>query len=437
VVRPVVCRTVCRTLRLAVQLMGCLLGPALTLPLAPLAAQQPGAPSTSLPPSGDAGRAHGQEAPTPEARLRADRAELERIRAERSQLEQRMAELRSSVHDLSDEVENLDRQVATTARAVHALDGQLVAIDAEVRDATGNLLRAEDELAIKRALLRRRLVDIYKRGPLYAVEVMLTADSFGALVARYKYLHLLALRDQALVARVEQLRDQIGRQRGVLVTLESEVKETRAEKAGEEGRLRALATERERSLVRAQRSQQATAARLREIDLAEARLGSVIGSLEDARRRAAARSSARTPAASTLSTRDFGRLDWPVEGAILYRYGRVVNPNNTTVRWNGIGIGAVAGTPVRAVESGTVVVAEPIGTYGPTVIIQHGGGDYSVYGSLGRIDVRKGSHVDRGETIGTVGRTDPDLPAHLHFEIRRDQGRAVDPLDWLRGGVDR
>jgi septal ring factor EnvC (AmiA/AmiB activator) len=286
-------------------------------------------------------------------------------------------------------------------------------------------------------MLRHRLIDIYERGPLYSTEALLTAGSFGELVARYKYLHLLALRDQALVARVEQLGKQIARQRRVLVSLQSALSDNREEKATEEERLRALEAERERSLTQAQRSQVATAARMRQIDLAETRLGSVINALEDARRKAAARPNAPAPSASTLTTRDLGRLDWPVDGTILYRFGRVINPNNTTTRWNGIGIGAPLGTSVHAVESGLVVVAEPIGTYGLTVIIQHGGGDYSVYGSLSKANLKKGASVERGDVIGLVGRTDPDLPAHLHFEIRRDQGRAVDPLDWLRGGRAR
>lgn len=386
----------------------------------------------------EAAPAPGEQAQNPEARLRADRAELDRIRGERAQLEQRMADLRSSVHDLSEELDNLDRQRDATARVVRALDEQLTAITAEVHVATGQLVQAEDELAIKRAMLRHRLVDIYKRGPLYTTEALLTAESFGALIARYKYLHLLALRDQALVARVEQLRNQVGRQRRVLVGLQNDVEVNRADKAQEEDRLRSLAIQREQSLAAVKRSQQTTAKRLAQIALAESRLSSVINSLEEARRRAAAlRPNAPATSTSTLTTRELGSLDWPVEGTILYRYGRVVNPNNTTTRWNGIGIGAAVGTPVRAVESGLVVVAEPIGTYGPTVILQHGGGDYSVYGSLSRIDVRKGTHVERGDVLGAVGRSDPDLPAHLHFEIRRDQGRAVDPLEWLRGGLTR
>ena len=78
-----------------------------------------------------------------------------------------------------------------------------------------------------------------------------------------------------------------------------------------------------------------------------------------------------------------------------------------------------------------VLVALSTLTYGNTVILEHGGGDYSVYGSLDRIDVRRGSRVIKGQAIGTVGVSDPALGPHLHFEIRRG-GPAVDPAEWLR-----
>jgi murein DD-endopeptidase MepM/ murein hydrolase activator NlpD len=51
---------------------------------------------------------------------------------------------------------------------------------------------------------------------------------------------------------------------------------------------------------------------------------------------------------------------------------------------------------------------------------------------LGHIlGVRRGQQVSKGQIIGTVGATDPELPPHLHFEIR-PQGRAIDPLEYLR-----
>ena len=376
--------------------------------------------------------ARPQSGQSAEQKVRTQREELDRIRRERTRLEAQMAELQGTLHDLSEEVANLDSQADATARAVRSLDAQLDGIGEEVTGTTADLVRAEDELAVKRAVLRRRLADIYKRGPLYTYEALLSAESFAELVARYKYLHLLALRDRALVRRVEELRNQIEKQRGLLVRLRGDLELSRAEKAQEEQRLRALEQQRTRSLTVARRSARRTEARIKQIERDETRITGLLASLEAARRRsedaARARGAARP---SAPATRRGAGLEWPVEGNLLYRFGRVVNPNNTTTRWNGIGIGAAAGTAVKAVGAGEVMVAETFGTYGLTVIIQHAGGDYSVYGSLASLGVRKGQIVSRGQVIGTVGTADPELPAHLHFEFR-PEGRAADPLDFLK-----
>ena len=384
-------------------------------------------------------RIRAQQAAPPQApqqnaaeRLKAQKDELEKIRLERADLQRRMRDLQSTVHDLSEERTNIARQADATARAVHTLDKQLNVLADEENDATANLIRAQDELAIKRAVLRNRVREIYKRGALYSVEAMLSAQSFGELVSRYKYLHLAAQRDRALVHRVEALGQQIGNQRQMLVTLRGDVESSREQKADEEKQLRALDEKRARSLAQAQTKERQAESRLAQIARDEARLGNVIALLEVERKRAEGRSGSNFPSNSTLKTADFGRLDWPVEGNIIYQFGRLVNPNNTTTRWNGIGIAAAEGTPVKAVAAGVVaLVDESFGTYGRTVVIQHGGNDYSIYSSLGRISVTKGTKIVKGQAIGTVGKSDPEMEPHLHFEMRPGQ-RAVDPLEWLR-----
>jgi septal ring factor EnvC (AmiA/AmiB activator) len=232
---------------------------------------------------------------------------------------------------------------------------------------------------------------------------------------------------------VEDLYDQVAKQRQQLVRLREEFERSRQEKREEEERLRKLEESSSKNLSSVKRSAKETEARLAAVGRDEVRLSTVIAAFEEARRRAAEKPNAPAVlSSSTLKTSDFGKLDWPVEGSIIYRYGRAVNPNNTTIRWNGVGIAAASGTAVKAVAGGEVMVAEPIGTYGLTVIVQHGGGDYSVYGSLATTDVKRGQQVTKGESIGTVGVSDPELAPHLHFEIR-PKGRAIDPLAWLRG----
>ena len=154
-----------------------------------------------------------------DARIRAQQEELDRIRRERSELEKRMANLQGDVHDLREEIENLDRQREATERVLLTLDRQIASISTVVDQTTERLASAESELLVRRATLQRRLVEIYKRGPMHTAEALLTARSFGELIARYKYLHEIAVHDRALVRGVEKLRDDIGRQRAELVKL--------------------------------------------------------------------------------------------------------------------------------------------------------------------------------------------------------------------------
>lgn len=368
-----------------------------------------------------------------ETKLKQQQDELARIRKEREDLQRRMKGLQSTAHDLSEEVNLINRQHSATERAVRSLDQQLHSIREQVDVTTGNLMSAEVETLEKRSILQQRLTDIYKRGPLFTSEVLLSAQSFGNLVARYKYLHILAVRDRELMYRVRSLRDTIRNQRRQLVQLQNGVSQNRQEKAQEETRLRELEGRRALSLKKVQADTKKAKARLDQLARSEARLNSVLASIEAERRRAAGRGGAASRTPSSIRTSELGRLDWPVEGTILYRFGRVINPNNTTTRWNGMGIQAASGTAVKSVSNGTVALNDIMGTYGRTVIVDHGGGDYSVYSSLSQSSLNRGSRVTKGQTIGTVGSNDPSLPPHLHFEIRRGGGPAVDPFEWLRG----
>lgn len=369
-------------------------------------------------------------------KLRAQREELDRIRQERADLERKMLELRANVHDLSEEVANLNARRAATQRLVEALDQQLATINGEVADASQNMARTETELVDKRATLKQRLVDIYKRGPLFTAEALLSAQSFGELIARYKYLHMLALHDRALVTRVEELRNQVALDHQRLLTLQEAIEQNRNDKAMEEDNLRGLEQERSAKLSEVQLSAQRTEERLDRLRRTETQLTGTIASLEAERRRTEGTRGSIARSASTIRTGDYGQLDWPVEGPLVYSYGKAQTASNATIRWNGVGIKAAIGTPVHAVADGTVVSVGSLGTYGTTVIIEHGGGDYSIYGSLGRANVRLHQSVAKGDEIGTVGVSDPDLPPHLHFEIRHG-GPAVDPATWLRTEGER
>lgn len=373
-----------------------------------------------------------QQQQATEQRLREQRDELDRVRREREELERQASALRNTAHDLSDEVSNLDRRVEATARIVKSLDKQLDLISGAVDSASARMMAAERELNDKRETLHRRVIDVYKRGPMFTVEALLSAHSFGELVARYKYLHELTLHDRALVQRVEALRNEVSGERDRLVTLQMQLGMSRADRAKEEERFRELETEQADNLRLVRQQAKVLADRIARQNRTIAQMEATIAALEEARKKANAARPSAARVTSTIKTGDYGRLDWPVDGPLVYSYGKSQTASNATIHWNGVGIQAPLGTPVRSVAAGRVSMVRSLGTYGLTVILDHGAGDYTIYGSLQKASVKDGETVVKGQVIGTVGKSDPDLPEHLHFEIRTGGRDAVDPVKWLR-----
>jgi murein DD-endopeptidase MepM/ murein hydrolase activator NlpD len=97
----------------------------------------------------------------------------------------------------------------------------------------------------------------------------------------------------------------------------------------------------------------------------------------------------------------------------------------------GMDMAAPKGTPVYAAESGVVIVAQSWSGYGNCIIINHGGGLWTLYGHLSSILVKNGETVKRGNKIGLVGSTGQSTGNHLHFEVRKNS-EPVNPAPYLK-----
>ena len=371
---------------------------------------------------------------------------LEQIKRERAELRTEMSSLRSRVRDLTGELRNIEQQAATSSALLGELDVQIAGTEQEADEASRELMLARNHLSHRKKILEQRLRDIYKRGPMHTAQVLMTAGSFAELLNRYKYLYLLARSDRALMDEVSRLEQQLTLRRRKLQSSLLELQNLQTQKADEHREVERLEQQRRRTLSGFRERERTATQQDEQLAADEKRLQTLIVTLErkrkEAERLAAARRTkagaagagpkATSTASPSLTTKDLGALGWPVDGRLVYRFGRTVQPNGTAVRMNGIGIGAPAGTPVKAVEAGTVVLASPFEGYGPTVVLSHGGGYYSLYLYLKEIAVAEGDEVTRGTGLGTVGGAGTPEGSHLEFQIRAPGGEAVDPLDWLR-----
>jgi murein DD-endopeptidase MepM/ murein hydrolase activator NlpD len=92
----------------------------------------------------------------------------------------------------------------------------------------------------------------------------------------------------------------------------------------------------------------------------------------------------------------------------------------------GIDIAAAYGANVEAADGGRVVFAGVQGSYGETILIDHGAGRQTRYAHLSERLVEAGNHVQAGQLIGRAGSSGRSTGPHLHFEVLVD-GRPVDP----------
>ncbi len=122
----------------------------------------------------------------------------------------------------------------------------------------------------------------------------------------------------------------------------------------------------------------------------------------------------------------------PVEGLSSSSFGasRQYGPGGNISFHQGADIAAPEGTPIRATNVGTVRIAGFFPIKGGLVVLDHGGGVFSLYFHQSRIRVAVGDEVARGQVVGEVGTTGLSTGPHLHWEMRVDE-EATNPLEWV------
>ena len=372
--------------------------------------------------------------------LEQSRRRLDEIRQEREALQRQQLRLQSQVSVVGALLRNIEQQRDATNLLVNEIEHKISGLGSQLDRSAAELTLAQDNLLDKKAVLQRRLADIYRRGALHTFQVLLAAESFGQLVTRYKYLYLTSRQDRALVEDVTKLTRNVQKDRDKLLGVRSELDQTVVQREKELANYDRLTADKQTQLTQLQRTSQQTRQKLTAAEQDEARVTTLLATLTKSERAAAASRAARpetanAPVIGTLSTSNIGKLDWPVDGDIVIRFGPDTLPASQgggVIRWTGIGIKAPAGTPISAVAAGKVVRVDRLSTYGLGVIVEHGNGYYSLYWQLQRAAVKEGEQIARGATIGTVGGLNSAKGPHLYFEIRGANQIALDPIAWLR-----
>ena len=362
---------------------------------------------------------------------------IQQKRAQISKVEKRKGVLTTTISRYNTRIEGLQGEIRSTQRRLSRVQSDLDDKRAEldrVRDklesARDRLERLRRELRTARRVLAARLVEIYKSDTPDTLTVVLEADGFADLLERAEFLDRISDQDREITDRVRGLRDKAEVQTDRLAALEQrvrvvamtilrrrdEVASARDSLVGSRADLRSARNQRRVKLASVQAQHNDLEGDLRALEREQARVQAAL---------AGAGARAFAPGAGPIR-RGSGRFIWPVNGPITGAFGEA-RPGHMHA---GIDISAPSGTPIRAADSGRVVLMAYTGGYGNYTCIQHTGSLSSCYAHQSRFGTSNGAAVSQGQVIGYVGNTGHSFGAHLHFEARVG-GSPVSPLNYL------
>ena len=367
----------------------------------------------------------------------AKRRELEEISQQARESRQQASRFKGKEDQALGQLRRTQREFNLTHRRLRSLQNRHNALDQQLGVTRQTLQQTLSALEQQKAKLARRLRNMYKAGAGRELEFLLSTDSFAQLLARWDFVVMVAEQDRLLLDDIEGKKEQVQATQQQLEVNLGEIRSNEQQTASQNRKLGQLTSQRERQVVQIRTQRKTYEAAAAELEKTAKDIQRLLARLERQRQTEEQRRRAGGHAPEPY-TGDFARarkrLDWPVEGSVVGRFGPERHPRfGTTTLNNGIDIAAAAGTAVRAVARGRVdFTSDDFAAFGQVILVNHGSGFYTLYGHLSEILVRQEQEVTAGQTIGRVGDSGTSLKGTvLHFEVRNG-GSALDPEDWLK-----
>ncbi len=347
------------------------------------------------------------------------------VRDERHELREKLERQRAAQGMLSSQKGSLLELLERASRVARAQTERAAQVEREMRTVRRRveLLERQEQVA-KHALefqvarLGPRLAAMYRLTRTRALDALLSAEDFSALVWRSRALRQVVENDLLLLAKVQRAARFHGRVQSQLVSIRGALA-VRLEAAKREAQRAAERRMDFAELLELVKAEQVQAGRVvRELEQAERDLTALIEDME-------------APPASSGFGALKGRLPMPTSGRVEVGFGKVVNPRfNTVTVQKGLDIRAPLGAPVQAVAEGKVAFSRWLRGYGNLMVLDHGDGYHTVLAHLAGLEREIGEVVQAGEVVGQVGDSGSLKGAYLYFEIRQ-KGVPTDPSVWL------
>ena len=356
------------------------------------------------------------------------------LKTEINQLRLKIKTAESRERSASTRISSLDEEISLTAKLIRSLKSEEEKTRKRILQLKSDILKNENELESLRARYKKRVVNSYRKGRLTDLEKVFSSTTWRQAIYRTQYLKIISDIEKKLTNQIERLLIQISQQKLELeAVLRNNLKLVR-DKQQQISSYRDMRIDREKELNRIRNDKKALSNYIEEKEAGIIQLESIIKKvLEDkARFERELRIRKQQEALKTKSFKALkGQLPWPADGRIIAKFGRQWNSKlKTTTENPGIDIKGQPGSPIRTVLGGVVTTITYIRGYGTTIIVDHGGGFYTVYSHVTNIQTVVDGQVRNGDIIAYMGDSGSINGSKLHFEIW-GKGQKLDPEKWL------
>ena len=360
---------------------------------------------------------------------------LQEAQDEKAQLEKALKEAQGTIEDLKDskgdiesKVTELNQQLIDISARITDLENQLTAKSEDIQETKDELAGAKEREAQQYADMKVRIQFMYENGQTSYLEALLSSRNISEFLNSADYIAQIQSYDRQKLTEYQDTVEWI-------VNLEAQLEQEYTD-------LEAL-----KSTVESNKATVAAMMRQKESELAD-----ISGDIEDAQSDAdyyaaeiqaqeeliaAIKRAEAEKAAAGVEEHPYtgGAFRWPCPSStrVTSDYGTRVSPmSGASSNHKGIDIGASAGADIIAAADGTVTAASYSSAAGNYVMIDHGGGLYTVYMHASSLLVSPGQTVSAGDVIAKVGSTGISTGSHLHFGVSLN-GSYVSPWSYLGG----
>jgi len=371
-----------------------------------------------------------------EKQIKSQTDALKKIEKDMQAAEKKVRELETKETGVLKSIAQIDNGLVRTREHINDLQKREKSLGQTIVEIEKDIIALQKNITKQKEAIASRIRNLYIHGKREEWELLFNLLKENENPERKVYwVQRLLDNDKTIVENyIASINAQKEKKR-LLGVKQKEMIELHQDKAKEEQRLQNQLAFQNDVLTKVQKDKTTQEQAIDEYKKNQQTLAALIATLEKKRQAELAASKKKAVAEKKkpdLTPIAIGPKCTPLSGEILSDYGYHINKIlNIKIMHLGTEIRGQKGEGIKAAAAGTVVMTTDLPGHGPSVILDHKGTYYSVYGHLATIKVKEGDIVKNCQEIGTVGNAESSNGYKLFFQVYKGT-QTQDPIKWLK-----